>query len=230
MIIITRIITHLLCVKHHFKNLTPSYLILMISLREKWWYCTFFTSDWGLGLWRLFMVEFSREGSLADIQFSICCTIQRMESHLTSEAPESYRDITQCWHLRHWGRLRGKKMTFGMRFSHSYLINDCTRFFPLRPAPLRRHPGVFTSHLWPLRTWKNHTALRRQKQRAPVNRPANCYCYSFISRIHREIYHSIVIWGILVCLVNLFSYSWQGKVTGMPELERVACWNEDTTE
>ena len=113
-----------------------------------------------------------REGSLADIQFSIRCTIQRMESHLTSEAPESYRDITQCWHLRHCSRLRSKKMRFGPRSPQSYLINDCTQFFPPRPAPLRRHPGVLTAHLWPLWTWRNHMALRRQKQRAPVNRPA----------------------------------------------------------
>lgn len=35
--------------------------------------------------------------------------------------------------------------------------------------------------LW---TWRNHMTLRRQKQRAPVNHP--CYCYSFISRTHRE--------------------------------------------
>lgn len=144
----------------------------------------------------MFMVECSREGTHANMQFFTRCTIQRMKSHLTLEAPESYRYIIQWWHLRDCDKLCRKKMTFGVRSPHSYLSSDCTWFCALWPAPLRCHLGVSTSHLWTLWTWRNHMTLRRQKQRAPVNHP--CYCYSFISRTHREIYHSIVIWGILV--------------------------------
>lgn len=166
-----------------------------MSLREKWLYHTFFTERLRLRYVKK-IIHGRVQQTHANIQFLIHCTIQRMKSHLTLEAPESYRDITQWWHLRDCDKLCKKKMTFGVRPFHSYLINDCTGFFPLRPAPLRRHLGVFTSHMWTLWTWRNHMALRRQKQRAPVNHP--CYCYSFISRTHREIYHSIVIWGILV--------------------------------
>lgn len=50
----------------------------------------------------MFMVECSREGTHANIQFFTRCTIQRMKSHLTLEAPESYRYIIQWWHLRDW--------------------------------------------------------------------------------------------------------------------------------
>ena len=80
---------------------------------------------------KMFMVECSREGTHANMQFFTRCTIQRMKSHLTLEAPESYRYIIQWWHLRDCDKLCRKKMTFGVRSPHSYLSSDCTWFCAL---------------------------------------------------------------------------------------------------
>lgn len=134
-IIITTVITHMLCVKHHSKYSRPSYLTLITSLWDKCYYCTFFIRNWGSGMRRnVYKVECRREGLMPkSILLSSVLYREWNPIHLQGLLRlKKYHPIVAPERL--WQTVLEGSDTLG-EIPHSFWISDYTLFFGLDKLP-----------------------------------------------------------------------------------------------